>query len=270
MKNYEQIFEKLWNIYTVQNPHAKKVYDLFVSRGEEVINDHIAFRTFDDLRINIEVLSRVFIKNGFEYKGSYEFKEKKLFARHLEHKSDKNAPRVFISELKVGEFSEFLQNTIKSIIDKIPESKLNSDDLIYSGRLWGDISYQTYHKLREESEYAAWVYVNGFVANHFTVSVNRLKTFNGIREVNEFLKQNGFLLNDSGGEVKGSPEVYLEQSSIKAGFETIDFIEGKFEVPTCYYEFAMRYHLPDGELFSGFIADSANKIFESTNYYEKK
>ncbi|MGB6140662.1 MAG: DUF1338 domain-containing protein, partial [Pseudoalteromonas rhizosphaerae] len=36
-------------------------------------------------------------------------------------------------------------------------------------------------------------------------------------------------------------------------------------VPSCFYEFALRYAKPDGELYTGFVAASADKIFESTN-----
>ena len=45
----------------------------------------------------------------------------------------------------------------------------------------------------------------------------------------------------------------------------VGFAEGSKEVPCCYYEFAERFRMPDGKLFSGFIAKSADKIFESTN-----
>ncbi|MGB1300776.1 MAG: DUF1338 domain-containing protein, partial [Pseudoalteromonas tetraodonis] len=33
----------------------------------------------------------------------------------------------------------------------------------------------------------------------------------------------------------------------------------------CFYEFAIRYPKPDGEIYTGFVAASADKIFESTN-----
>jgi hypothetical protein len=36
------------------------------------------------------------------------------------------------------------------------------------------------------------------------------------------------------------------------------------EVPSCYYEFARRYRQSDGRLYPGFVAASANDIFEST------
>jgi hypothetical protein len=145
----------------------------------------------------------------------------------------------------------------------------NSDELIHAGNISGIPSYQVYEKLRTESEYAAWLYVNGFCANHFTVSVNRLKKFDTIGKVNAFLKSNGFLLNDAGSEIQGTPEELLEQSSIKAGMVMFRFTEGEFEIPGCYYEFAKRYPDSDGKLYSGFIAKSADKIFESTNFYKK-
>ena len=132
----ENIFEKLWGAYTSQNPAVQEVYDLFIKEGERVVNDHIAFRTFDDPRINIDVLAKPFLANGYEERGTYHFEEKKLFARHFEHTSDPEAPRVFISELLTKNFSPFLQETVKKAINRIAEDKLNSEELIFSGRLW--------------------------------------------------------------------------------------------------------------------------------------
>jgi hypothetical protein len=78
------------------------------------------------------------------------------------------------------------------------------------------------------------------------------------------------MMNDSGGEIKGTPDQLLEQSSIKSGKVSTLFTEGTYDVPGCYYEFARRYNDKDGNLFSGFIAKSADKIFESTNFYKGK
>ncbi|MBI9035710.1 MAG: DUF1338 domain-containing protein, partial [Bacteroidales bacterium] len=181
----------------------------------------------------------------------------------------KTAPRVFISQLITTDFSKSLQNTIRKTIDNIPVSLLDSDELIHSNNAWGIPSYEVYNQLRKESEYAAWLYVYGFCANHFTLSINHLKKHNTIQKVNQFLKDLGFSLNDSGGEIKGTPEQLLEQSSIKGGIKEIRFREGVHSIPSCYYEFALRYADESGELFSGFIAKSADKIFESTDFYEK-
>ena len=195
----------------------------------------------------------------------YVFETKKLYAKHYEHKTDKNAPRVFISQLKTKEFSNQLQNCIKELIDNLSVAELNPDDLVFKGRLWDKPSLKIYEMLQQESEYAAWLYVNGFCSNHFTVDVNKLKTFSSLLEVNTFLKENSFKMNSSGGEIKGSSEEYLEQSSILADRVSVEFKEGVKEITSCYYEFAYRHEMKNGELYSGFIAKSADKIFESTD-----
>jgi hypothetical protein len=270
MEKAKHLFDRLWNDYITLNPEARRIYDLFTSIGETVVNDHIAFRTFEDPRVNIDILAKPFKEAGYEYKGEYHFEAKKLYARHFEMVTFLEAPRIFISQLKTSYFSESLQNTVKGIIDKIPSDLLQSDALVYSGASWGTPSYKVYEALRNESEYAAWVYVFGFRANHFTVSVNNLKKFGSLEKVNRFLKDHGFLLNDSAGEIKGTPSELLEQSSTRSGIIPVTFTEGTYPVPSCYYEFARRYHDKSGKLYLGFIAKSADKIFESTDFYEKK
>jgi hypothetical protein len=259
------IFEKLWKEYVKRTPSAEKIKNLFTEHGNQVYNDHIAIRTFDDDRVNIDVLATPFIAVGYVECGDYHFKKKKLYAKHYEHKTDKNAPRVFISQLLTKEFSSELQQEVKSMIDLIVSEDLFSMELIFKGRLWGKPSFVVYENLLKETEYAAWMYVNGFCPNHFTVDVNKLTHFRSLQEVNLFLKENGFKMNVSGGEIKGTSLEQLEQSSILADRIPVEFIEGTKEITSCYYEFAFRYPMENGELYSGFVAGSADKIFESTN-----
>jgi hypothetical protein len=256
--NAEHIFQKLWLQYSRENPSAGKIYKLFTDSGERVINDHVAFRTFNDPRVGIDVIARPFREAGYIPKGEYFFETKKLRARHYELPDDPEAPRVFISELLLEEFSEDLQNTSADV--------LTSPELTFSGCLFDSVSYEVYEKLRQESEYAAWLYVYGYRANHFTVSINFLKNFEGIEAVNSFLKEEGFELNTSGGEIKGNPAQLLEQSSTMADRVEVNFSDGRHVIPSCYYEFALRYADDQGRLYSGFVAGSADKIFESTDY----
>jgi hypothetical protein len=259
----DEIFDKLWIQYSTENPSVKKIHDLFKSEGETIVNDHVAFRTFNDPRVNIDVLSKAFTSRGYKEAGSYRFPEKKLFAKHYEKEG---YPRVFISELMLEEFSGKLQAKITDLIDSCNRETFDPDRLIIAGNVFGELSYKVYEMLREESEYAAWVYAYGYRANHFTVSINHLDTYDTIEKVNLFLKENGFQLNTSGGEIKGTPQQLLEQSSTLADRVMLTFSEGEKEIPSCYYEFARRYRDADGKLFSGFIAGSADKIFESTDY----
>ena len=100
----------------------------------------------------------------------------------------------------------------------------------------------------------------GYIANHFTVSVTDCSYFKNLNQLNNYLKENGFEINSSGGEIKGSEKQGLEQSSIMSKEILVDFSDGSYNVPGCYYEFAYRYNI-----FIGFITQSANHIFESTN-----
>ncbi|PWJ42308.1 DUF1338 domain-containing protein [Sediminitomix flava] len=263
---HAQFFDTLWNEYTKRTPSAKLIHELFQSKGEsEILNDHIAIRTYNHPEIGVEAMSRPFLAVGYEAKGEYRFEKKKLKAVHFEHKTDRNAPKVFISELCVEELSSKAQETIKNVVSAIDFNQLNTEQLVLQGRVWGTPSHATYAALLEESEYAAWVYVYGFCINHFTVNVNALQNFETLESVNQLLKDNGYAMNTSGGEIKGTPAQLLEQSSTLADKYSVEFQEGTYDIPSCYYEFARRYPQADGELYHGFIASSADKIFESTD-----
>ncbi|WKN45765.1 DUF1338 domain-containing protein [Tunicatimonas pelagia] len=257
------LLEKMWKDYTTMNPQALKIYNLFLERGDQVQNDHIALRTFNHPKVTIDVLAIPFLESGYEYRQDYHFTAKKLYAKHYEH-PDGQMPKIFISELKLEEFDNELQDIVNQLIDQVPDYLTQQFEFCSNGRPW-EVSNETYEQLRTKSEYAAWMAAHGYRPNHFTVFVNALNSFSDIREVNEFIKQNGFKMNDSGGEVKGSKDVYLEQSSTLADTVEVNFSDGTFAVPACYYEFAQRYPQSSGELYQGFVANSADKIFESTN-----
>lgn len=261
----DQLLSKLWEQYADITPSAQKIHDLLEEKGEEIKNDHIAIRTFNDKRVNLEVLEKPFLNVGYEAKGEYNFDSKKLFAKHYEHTTDKNAPRIFISELELEKCSPKLQETVKSVLDSCDQNAFNNPELVLSGSVWKANSQTVYKSLLNESEYAAWMYIYGFRANHFTINVNALKDFDSLQELNAFLENKGWKLNESGGKIKGTPEQLLEQSSTLADLYAIDFEEGTLEIPSCYYEFALRYPVSNGELYQGFIASSADKIFESTD-----
>ena len=259
------LFETLWNKYTSENPLALRVYESLIAEGEDVVNDHIALRTFNLEMCNIDKLSTFLVKNGYEEKEEYFFEEKKLHAKHFENTSDKNLPLVFISELEVEKFSIEFQSIVKELYNSVKWENINYDEILYSGLLWNNLEYVKYQILKNESQYASWLYTNGFSANHFTVSVNKLTKFNSTKKITDFLTTNEFDLNTSGGIVKGNPESMLEQLSTMADIKTITFKEGEYEVPTCFYEFAYRFADKNNNEFRGFIANSADKIFESTD-----
>jgi hypothetical protein len=252
----------MWQDYTTLNPSVVKVYKVFTDAGEDIINDHVAFRTFNHPEIGLKAMSQAFLKNGYEMKGEYHFKVKKLYAQHFEH-PDQNQPKVFISELLTEQMSPETRKTIQGLISQMDLSLAKKDGFCISGRPW-NVSHATYQKLLEESEYAAWMSAFGFRVNHFTVLVNRLKKFKNLTEVNEAIRGAGFRLNSSGGEIKGTEAIGLMQSSTMAEPISVQFSDGSFNIPGCYYEFAQRFPV-NGKLYNGFVEQSADKIFESTN-----
>ena len=260
-----KLLSKLWEQYAEITPSATKIHDLLEKKGEQIKNDHIAIRTFNDKRVNIKVIEKLFLKVGYEEKGEYFFDSKKLFAKHYEHSIDKNAPRIFISELELEKCSPKLQAIINDVLDSCDLEIFKNPELVLSGAVWKTKNLAVYNLLLEESEYAAWMYVYGFRANHFTINVNALKGFSSLEDLNSFIENSGWKLNASGGKIKGTPEQLLEQSSTLADMHTVNFEESTLQIPSCYYEFALRYPMSNGELYQGFIASSADKIFESTD-----
>ena len=260
-----KLFEGLWQDYIQITPSAHKIHQLLGNKtGEsDIINDHIALRTFNIDTVNLEKLAAHFLALGYQQKGDYDFASKKLSAHHFEH-PDTTQPKVFISELRVNELSDAAQAIIQKMVASVDVAAVRADNFLYSGTHW-TVSHAEYQTLLAESEYAAWMSAWGYRANHFTVSVNHLNSIDELSDVNNILKQAGFTLNASGGEIKGGEDVCLAQSSTMADSSNVNFSDATVSIPSCFYEFAQRYKMQNGEYYQGFVAASADKIFESTN-----
>jgi hypothetical protein len=260
----DKLLDEMWSDYCKLNPPVKAIYDFLVRHNEKPVNDHIALRTFRAPGLGINPLAQTFLDLGYRKMGDYIFPEKKIYAEHFEPGPElpDDSPKVFISELILDDFSLALRQTVQTLLRQMPPVSGKMSPIM--GRPWR-ISYTQYELLARESEYASWVAAHGFRPNHFTVSVNSLKYYSSLQKLNQALEDQGFVLNVSGGKIKGSPTQLLEQSSTMACKIPVSFEDGIFDVPGCYYEFARRYPDATGKLYQGFIPSSADKIFESTN-----
>lgn len=261
----DQFFAKLWDDYTAMTPQAQRIHDAFVADGEKIVNDHVAFRTFDRGPITLVDLETHLLALGYTRFEPYDFAAKKLRAYgYLPPVAEQ--PRVFLSELKCDELSAPAQRIIDGLVTQIDAAQVKNADVMWSGRLWDAPSFEDYQALMAESEYAAWLSIIGLRANHFTISINHFRTYPSVEKVLAKVESLGLGINDSGGRIKGSPDVLLEQGSTLADRADFTFAGGQIEeIPTCYYEFAKRYNDADGKLYQGFVAASADKIFESTD-----
>ncbi len=260
---FKALFKELWQDYTQRLcPSAQRIHTLF-EQDAPIINDHIALRTFALPNLGLSNLATPFERLGYKAKEEYFFKKKHLYARHYEH-SNPLFPKVFISELCLEACSDKLKKTITKLTADASFQKVSLEGF-QMGRPW-ELDWALYQALLAESEYAAWVAAHGFGANHFTVNVNQLLKYDALEKVNGVLKAKGFELNRAGGEIKGGKAVYLAQSSTMADNVPVAFSDGTHLISGGFYEFALRYPLPSGDLFQGFVADSADKIFESTHH----
>ncbi len=262
---FESLFKEGWRQYCEITPDALRVKTLLGERGEHAVNDHVAFRTFDLPGISRLELGAHFEAQGFRRREDMDFPEKKLRATYWLH-PDPRLPKIFISELLLASVSPALRDWIADLFDsRLPAARSITADT-FLGESWPRPAFADYQKFYGESEYAAWTAAFGIRANHFTLFVNSLTSFQSIAELNAFLQAQGLVLNSSGGEIKGSRAEGLEQSSTMARRVPWIFAGGEtVEIMSCYYEFAERFALRPGEaLFQGFIPKSADKIFEST------
>ncbi|MGL6148444.1 MAG: DUF1338 domain-containing protein [Plesiomonas sp.] len=258
-----QWFGCLWQDYVRHTPSARQIHTL-LGGDEAIVNDHIALRTFNRPSVGLGVQVPLLEQWGYRVAGHYQFTQKQLDAVHLEH-VDPRMPKIFMSELRVDGLSVAAVRLIDRLIGELPAGMFDSAAALYAGRIW-QLSWDEYQSLRAESEYAAWLAALGFRANHFTVSVNQLTAFHSLAALNQQIKSSGIALNTTGGEIKGSADVYLEQSATLADPVEVVFSDQRATIPGCFYEFALRYRQADGVLYQGFVEASADKIFSSTHF----
>ena len=245
-----------------------------ISNQNDIINDHIAFRTFAHPCLGIQSLEKIFTYYGYEKRDFYEFKTKKLNAYWFSPpKNSINLPRLFISECKINELSNSTQTIISNYLNVIttdPVTNLNLNDgydvdKFLHTSLWEQPSWQDYQAVLAESEYAAWVLYNRYYLNHFTITIQKLKeNYNTIESFNTFVESIGIKLNEAGGKIKVSADKKLRQSStvaesISTLFTHSNGTQRYHDIAGSYVEFAERIDNRDG-----FEVGNADKIFEST------
>lgn len=279
----------LFERYAQEVPAVRKITGALVTSGiiegqNEIVNDHIAFRTLGVPHLGIASFEKIFLHQGYKKMDYYYFEAKKLNAYWYAPPSPEY-PRIFMSELIVDKLSETAQKIILTYTGHIDKDPVDSLDLnngtqigeFFHQPLWQLPDISDYRLLLEESEYAAWVIFNRYYLNHYTISVHELKAgYHTLENFNGFVESLGLKLNTSGGKIKVSPDGLLRQSSTIAEMQDAVFANGEtMQIAGSYVEFSERLilpefaHLPTAEIKpvhrrEGFETDNADKIFEST------
>ncbi|WP_027078874.1 DUF1338 domain-containing protein [Maribacter antarcticus] len=285
----DQLMTLLFEPYKKSVSDVQKVSNALLEGGiiaseDEIVNDHIAFRTLGVPHLGIASLENIFLHYGYKKRDYYFFEGKKLNAYWYSPPSPKY-PRIFISELRVEDLSRSTKALITKYTAKVTSDLVSNLDLndpeavgdFFYKSLWELPSIADYQTLATDSEYAAWVIYNRYYLNHYTISVHELKEgYNTMETFNEFLVGIGIKLNNSGGIIKQSADGLLRQSSSIAKMIEATFMNGKtMEIPGSYVEFAERLPLPEFKHLvqsevsriqrrDGFESANADKIFEST------
>ncbi len=262
----ETFLQHAWQRYVVLCPNATQVIKLLEERGDRMVNDHVAYRTFDLPGMGRLECGRIFEAWGYKMVDDLlRFPDKKLLANYWVHEHE-HLPKIFVSDLQLNAFDEDLQTWVRSLVQ--PQRPLCAEALLKA--TWEPVKLEDYDRFYSISEYAAWTAAFGIQANHFTLLVNSSQSFPSVSGLNTFLQQQGIELNSAGGLVKGTPAELLEQSSTMAQRVPWKFAGGVTRpIMGCYFEFARRHVDPaTGKLFYGFVPQSADKIFEST--FERK
>jgi hypothetical protein len=289
MSALSTVLEGLMLRYRERVPDVARIVSAMVAEGivpdaGAIENDHIAFRTLGVPHLGIASLEKIFLRYGYTRRDRFAFAAKKIDA-HWYSPPARELPRIFISELRVGELSPLAQSIVRSYsggVDRDPVDAVDLDDgaavdALLHRPLWRLPTYADYRRLLEESEYAAWTIYNRYYLNHFTISVHNLPApYGSLAAFDAFLERSGILLSDAGGTIKTSPDGLLLQSSTVAQLVDAEFAEGdRHPIAGSYVEFAERRvlpqfaHLPAAEIRhehrrDGFETANADRIFEST------
>lgn len=288
-KPLDIVLNDLFNHYRSHVADVSTITNALLKNGvinaqEDIVNDHIAFRTLGVPRLGIRSFEKIFLAYGYTRRDYYHFEEKKLHAYWYAPPTP-NYPRIFVSELIVSALSLEAQQIIRKYTDPIVEDPVDKLDLANGEEvasflqtpLWELPTSEEYKRLLAESEYAAWVIYNRYYLNHYTISIHELPDgYNTLEEFNAFVESLGITLNTAGGKIKTSEDGLLRQSSTVSTLYNALFADGEtLEIAGSYVEFAERGPLPEfskvpkGQLKrehrrDGFETNNADKIFEST------
>lgn len=291
------LFDTLWQRYRGRMEYARKYEEMIALHGAKFRNDHIAFRTIalEKPALGIFCISRIFEALGYRPIACYEFPDKSLSSIHFEHPNPE-FPKLFITQLRTWELSHPSQKIIQKVLKN--HGRRLSDEIIsalynlnqsseeerkkllrlcssYFEKLsWSLPQKEQVLTLNQETQFGAWVLVNGYDVNHFTALVNShgVPALDDIEKVVTEMRNCNIPMKK---EIEGDRGTKLRQSSTESVVIDIKVKEGSkiVQIPWsyAYFEIAERPFFKNSvtgnmERFEGFLGAQATNLFEMTKF----
>jgi len=290
-----ELFDTLWERYRGRMEYVRMYEKLIEAHKAKFVNDHIAFRTlaWGKPMLGIFMISRIFESLGYSMANCYEFPDKHFSSIHYQHPNPQ-FPKLFITQLKSWELSAGARATIAksmsvhrpalsdevlaqlSTLEKVStadRAKLLETLVRYFAELpWELPEKNAVLALDQESQFAAWVLVNGYEVNHFTVSVNShgVPTLDDVEKVQTAMVGAKIPMKK---EIEGERGSKFRQTSTEAVVVPVKVKQdGKtVEIPWtyAYFEIADRPLMKNPvtgqmERFEGFLGAQATNLFDMT------
>jgi hypothetical protein len=290
-----ELLDALWEDYRGRMEYVLSYEEILRAHRARFFNDHVAFRSLAGGPANagISSVSRPFEALGYVPVACYEFPDKHLSSIHFKHPRPE-FPKVFISQLKTWELSAESRRILgKSLAghraplgdDLLADlqglagvSKKRRADLLKNLlRHFRQLPWEVPQKkdviaLDRESQFGAWVLVNGYGVNHFTASVDShgVKALDDIEKVQAAFLKAGVPMKK---EIEGKRGDRLRQTATEAVVLPAKVRDGRrtVEIPWtyAYFEVAQRPLLKDPATgrrrrFEGFLGAQATNLFDMT------
>lgn len=290
-----ELLDALWEGYRARMEYVLAYEEILRAHGARFFNDHVAFRALAGQRptAGIPDISRPFEALGYVPTACYEFPDKHLSSIHYQHPRPE-FPKIFVSQLKTWELSpEGRRIAGKSLsgrrlplgddvladlrgLDRVSKARRAALMKIllrhFQELPWGLPQKKDVRALDKESQFGAWVLVNGNGVNHFTASVDShgVRALDDIEKVQAAMKAAGVPMKK---EIEGKRGDRLRQTATEAVVLPAKVRDGRraVEIPWtyAYFEVAQRPLVKNPatgrrERFQGFLGAQATNLFDMT------
>jgi hypothetical protein len=290
-----QLFDTLYARYRDRMEFVQKYEAVVHAHGGTFVNDHIAFRTLAAEKpvLGLFMISRIFEALGYSSANCYEFPDKHFSSIHYQHPNPQ-FPKLFVTQLKTWELSAraraIIQKSMKSHRPHLSDANLaslyNLEKASQAERTrllrlcvkyfeelpWELPQKKDVQELDQESQFAAWVLVNGYDVNHFTASINShgVDSLIDIEKTVSAMQAAGIPMK---AEIEGARGTKLRQSSTESAVIQVPVKDGtktaRIPWTYAYFEIAERPLMKNpvtGEMerFEGFLGPQATNLFDMT------